>query len=74
MRFLVTGGAGFIGSEFARHTFARPPIPLLSPTRWRVVRPSSISPPKRTSIAIKAGEHHQAYYAQNYADRAVFAR
>jgi dTDP-glucose 4,6-dehydratase len=23
---------------------------------------------------IKAGEHHQAYYAQNYADRAVFAR
>jgi dTDP-glucose 4,6-dehydratase len=24
--------------------------------------------------AIKAGEHHQAYYAQNYADRTVFAR
>jgi dTDP-glucose 4,6-dehydratase len=23
---------------------------------------------------IKAGEHHQAYYAQNYADRSVFAR
>jgi dTDP-glucose 4,6-dehydratase len=23
---------------------------------------------------IKSGEHHQAYYAQNYADRSSFAR
>ena len=23
---------------------------------------------------IKSGEHHQAYYAQNYADRSAFAR
>ena len=23
---------------------------------------------------IKSGEHHQAYYAQNYADRSVFSR
>ena len=69
MRILVTGGAGFIGSEFVRQTFARHPgdeITVLdkltyagNPEWWRT---------------IKAGQHHLAFYTQNYADRAVFAR
>ena len=40
---------------------------LLDTIRWYVEHPQWWRP-------IKSGEHHQAYYARNYADRSAFAR